>query len=68
MRKPYHNGNGTALSPHYATLAHQKQCVFDVDFTTGLTLVEVADGTTIDEIKARTEAPFAISEDVKSML
>lgn len=43
-------------------------CVFDVDFTEGLTLVEIADGVTIDEVKAKTEAPFKIADDVKPIL
>jgi 3-oxoacid CoA-transferase len=42
--------------------------VFDVDFKDGLTLIEVADGVTVDEIKAKTEAPFQIAKDLKPML
>lgn len=42
--------------------------MFDVDFKTGLTLVEIADGVTVDEIKRKTEAPFAVAEDLKPML
>jgi 3-oxoacid CoA-transferase len=41
--------------------------VFDVDFTHGLTLIELADGVTVDEIKSKTEAPFKVSENLKSM-
>ncbi|KAF2179697.1 putative coenzyme A transferase [Zopfia rhizophila CBS 207.26] len=41
--------------------------VFDVDRLTGLTLKEVAKGVTIDEIKAKTEAPFNVANDVKEM-
>ncbi|KAF4121526.1 3-oxoacid CoA-transferase [Geosmithia morbida] len=41
--------------------------VFDVDFTQGLTLVEIAEGITVDEIKSKTEAPFKVSGDLKSM-
>ena len=44
------------------------QGVFDVDFTKGLTLIEIADGVTVDEIKAKTEAPFQVSADLKPML
>ncbi|KIV96349.1 hypothetical protein PV10_00230 [Exophiala mesophila] len=40
--------------------------VFDVDFTHGLTLIEVADGVTVDEIKSKTEAPFAVAENLGS--
>ena len=43
-------------------------CVFDVDFMTGLTLVEIAEGTTVDEICAKTEAPFTIADDLRPML
>lgn len=42
--------------------------VFDVDFAKGLTLIEIADGVTVDEIKAKTEAPFTVAEDLKPML
>ncbi|KAL2752219.1 hypothetical protein ACRALDRAFT_1078247 [Sodiomyces alcalophilus JCM 7366] len=42
--------------------------VFDVDFAHGLTLVEIADGTTVDEIKSKTEAPFKVADDLKPML
>ena len=44
------------------------QCVFDVDFTDGLTLVELADGVTVDEVRSKTEAPFKVGDDVKPML
>ena len=43
-------------------------CVFDVDFASGLTLIELADGVTVDEVKAKTEAPFQVADDVKPML
>ncbi|KAL6245812.1 hypothetical protein RBB50_006965 [Rhinocladiella similis] len=42
-------------------------CVFDVDFTDGLTLIEVAEGVTVDEVKSKTEAPFKVSENLKTM-
>ncbi|RDA93382.1 hypothetical protein CP533_1981 [Ophiocordyceps camponoti-saundersi (nom. inval.)] len=42
--------------------------VFDVDWAKGLTLVEIADGVTVEDIKAKTEAPFSIAEDLKPML
>jgi 3-oxoacid CoA-transferase len=42
--------------------------VFDVDFTEGLTLVEIAEDVTVDEIKAKTEAPFKVADDLKPML
>ncbi|KAI9822570.1 MAG: hypothetical protein M1827_000289 [Pycnora praestabilis] len=43
-------------------------CVFDVDFTNGLTLIELADGVTVEEVKSKTEAPFKVADDVKPML
>jgi 3-oxoacid CoA-transferase len=42
------------------------QAVFDVDFTSGLTLIEHAEGVTVDEIKSKTEAPFKVADDLKS--
>ncbi|KAI1617071.1 3-oxoacid CoA-transferase subunit A [Exophiala viscosa] len=43
-------------------------CVFQVDRTKGtLTLTELADGVSVDEIKEKTDANFAVSEDLKSM-
>ena len=44
------------------------QCVFDVDFTDGLTLIELADGVTVEEIKIDTDASFKVADDVKPML
>ncbi|KAK3674573.1 hypothetical protein LTR78_005659 [Recurvomyces mirabilis] len=41
--------------------------VFEVDFTNGLTLIEHAEGVTVDDIKAKTEAPFTVSENLKVM-
>ncbi|KAK2737241.1 hypothetical protein FQN57_000408 [Myotisia sp. PD_48] len=43
-------------------------CVFDVDFTHGLTLIELADGVTVDDVRAKTGAPFTVADDVKPML
>ena len=43
------------------------QAVFDVDFIEGLTLIEHADGVTVEEIKSKTEAPFKVSESLSSM-
>ena len=39
-----------------------------MDFATGLTLIEIADGVTVDEVKSKTEAPFKVAEDLKPML
>jgi len=44
------------------------QCVFDVDFTEGLTLIEVADGVTVDEVRSKTGADFKVADEVKPML
>lgn len=38
-----------------------------MDWKEGLTLREIASGTTIDEIKSKTEAPFRVEEDLKIM-
>lgn len=43
-------------------------CVFDVDFTSGLTLVELAEGVTVDEIRSKTEAAFQVADTVGPML
>ena len=44
------------------------QCVFDVDFTKGLTLIELAEGVTVEEVKKKTEASFTVADEVKPML
>ncbi|MCR4842460.1 MAG: 3-oxoacid CoA-transferase subunit B [Eubacterium sp.] len=42
-------------------------CVFTVSKDDGLTLVEYMPGVTVDEIRARTGAPFAVADDLKPM-
>ena len=42
--------------------------MFDVDFTEGLTLIEVADGVTVEEVTAKTGADFKVADEVKPML
>ena len=42
--------------------------MFDVDFAHGLKLIEIADGVTVEDIKAKTEAPFIVADDLKPML
>lgn len=42
--------------------------MFEVDFIKGLTLIEIADGVTVDEVRANTEADFAIVDNLKLML
>jgi 3-oxoacid CoA-transferase len=49
-------------------LANKTQGVFDVDFATGLTLIEIADGVTVDEVKSKTGAPFKVADGLKPML
>lgn len=41
--------------------------MFDVDFEKGLTLIEHAEGVTVEEIRSKTEAPFEVSKDLKPM-
>ena len=43
-------------------------CVFDVDFAEGLTLVEVAEGVTVEEGSAKTEAGVRVADAVGRML
>jgi 3-oxoacid CoA-transferase len=43
-------------------------CVFEVDRVKGgLTLIELAPGVDIEEVKSKTGAKFAVADDVKSM-
>lgn len=41
--------------------------MFDVDFTDGLTLIEVAEGVSVDEVKSKTDAPFKVADNLKTM-
>ncbi|KAG4433400.1 hypothetical protein IFR05_011112 [Cadophora sp. M221] len=41
--------------------------VFDVDPKEGLTLIEVAEGVTVEDVKEKTEAPFKVAGDLKTM-
>lgn len=43
-------------------------CVFDVDFAAGLTLVELAEGVMVDEVRAKTEAGFRVKDGLGAML
>lgn len=44
------------------------QCVFEVDREKGgLTLTELAPGVDIEEVREKTDAKFAVVDDVKSM-
>ncbi|KAI1117752.1 coenzyme A transferase [Nemania sp. NC0429] len=42
--------------------------VFDIDSSNGLTLVEIADGVTVEEIKSKTEAAFHVADNLVPML
>ncbi|PYH41411.1 3-oxoacid CoA-transferase [Aspergillus saccharolyticus JOP 1030-1] len=42
--------------------------VFEVSPTEGLTLVEHAEGVTVEEIRSKTAAPFKVADDLKPML
>jgi 3-oxoacid CoA-transferase len=42
--------------------------VFDVSPIEGLTLKEIADGVTVDEVTSKTAAPFKVADDLKPML
>ncbi|CAK8685511.1 unnamed protein product [Clavelina lepadiformis] len=44
-----------------------EKCVFEVHKTNGLTLTEIGDGLTIDEIKDATGCTFTLSPDLKTM-
>lgn len=44
-----------------------RQAVFEVDFTEGLTLIEHAEGVSVEEIKSKTEAPFKVSDNLRAM-
>jgi len=62
------NANGDDIGKGCVSMIITELAVFEVDFTEGLTLVEHADGVTVDEIKAKTGAPFKVSESLKVML
>ena len=43
-------------------------CVFEVDRKNGgLTLTELADGVTVDDVRGKTGAKFDVAKDIKSM-
>ena len=42
--------------------------VLDVDFTNGLTLIEIAKGVSVSEFILKTEAPFRVVDDLNLML
>jgi len=42
-------------------------CVFEVQRGVGMTLIELAPGVTVDEVKSKTEADFKVSTNVKEL-
>lgn len=44
-----------------------EKAVFNVDKEAGMELIEIADGITIEELVAATDAEFTIAEDLKPM-
>jgi len=40
--------------------------VFEIDKSRGLRLLEVAEGVTVDEVKAKTAVPFEVAKDLKT--
>ena len=42
-------------------------CVFEVERGKGLRLIELAEGVTLEEVQAKTEAAFTVSDDLKTV-
>lgn len=42
-------------------------CVFEVERGSGIRLVELAEGVTLDEVREKTEAAFEVSDDLKTV-
>ncbi len=40
--------------------------VFDVDHKEGLTLIEIAEGTSVEDLKKVTEPEFKVADDLKT--
>jgi 3-oxoacid CoA-transferase subunit B len=71
------HGEGTTKAPASLHLAADRYAVIDLVITdlavfsidkaggTGMTLIELADGVTLDEIKDKTEASFKVAPDLK---
>jgi 3-oxoacid CoA-transferase len=55
-----------ALLTHRAVAVALLQAVFDVD-KSGLTLIEVAEGVTVDDVKKYTEPEFKVSPNLKKI-
>jgi len=53
--------------PNVVDLIITELAVFDVDSATGLTLIELAEDTTLEELREVTEAEFSVSPDLCAM-
>lgn len=64
-----------AIRPTMLTMRNKKlnkkknvfQCVFEVDRDKGLTLTELADGVTVEDVVQHTGCEFKVSADLKKM-
>ncbi|ESO01959.1 hypothetical protein HELRODRAFT_188533 [Helobdella robusta] len=52
---------------HCVDVIITEKCVFNVDSVNGLTLVELADGVSVDDIRHSTECSFKVSPNLKPM-
>lgn len=60
MRQPDHNGSGKGSEDRLI-----QQCVFDVDTKNGgLTLVELAEGVSVEDVQKGTGCAFKVKEGV----
>lgn len=73
MRGHDHNGKGSEQifefpsHPNFNDKNFSIQAVFDVDKENGLTLTEIAENSTIEEIITSTGCEFEVSPDLKKM-
>ena len=56
----------THMHMYTHSLTHT-QAVFKVDYDQGLTLTELGDGVSIDDVRAATGCPFKVSDDLQPM-
>ncbi|KAI8428976.1 hypothetical protein MSG28_007571 [Choristoneura fumiferana] len=57
----------SSFQPSWPENKHRQDCVFEVDKENGLTLTELADGTTIEDVLVSTGCEFHVSKDLKKM-